>query len=94
MDNTALNLGEKNSIMIQVLANNKNIFIHGCPCQIIHNTANKAAERFSEVSGFDIADFFVDCELQKKVYFKFSTPNYRFSTLSFKHFLFFINQLQ
>ena len=85
--------------MIRVLANNKNIFINGCPCHIIHNTANKAAERFSEVSDFDVADFFVDCftgsiRASKESLLQFSTVIYRFSTLSFKHFLFFINQLQ
>ena len=57
---TAVNVGKKNSIMTRVLAKNKNIFINGCPCHIIHNTANKAAERFSEVSRFDVEDFIVD----------------------------------
>ena len=60
LDNTVVNVGKKNSIMTPVLAKNKNIFINGCPCHIIHNTANKAAERFSEVLGFDVEDFLVD----------------------------------
>ena len=60
LDNTAVNVGKKNSIMTRVFAKNKNIFINGCPCHIIHNTANKAAERFSEVSRFDVEDFLVD----------------------------------
>ena len=60
LDNTAVNVGKNNSIMTRVLAKNKNIFINGCPCHIIHNTANKAAERFSEVSRFDVEDFLVD----------------------------------
>ena len=60
LDNTAVNVGKKNSIMTRVLAKNKDIFINGCPCHIIHNTANKAAERFSEVSGFGVEDFLVD----------------------------------
>ena len=60
LDNTAVDVRKKNSMMIRVLAKNKNIFINGCPCHIIHNTANKAAERFSEVSRFDVEDFFVD----------------------------------
>ena len=46
--------------MTRVLAKNRNIFINDCPCHIIHNTANKAAEPFSEVSRFDVEDFFVD----------------------------------
>ena len=49
LDNIAVNVGKKNSIMTQGLAKNKNIFMNGCACHIIHNTANKAAERFSEV---------------------------------------------
>ena len=60
LDNTVVNVGKKNCIMTPVLAKNKNIFINGCPCHIIHNTANKAAERFSEVLGFDVEDFLVD----------------------------------
>ena len=49
LDNTAVNVGKKNSIMTRGLVKNKNIFINGCACHIINNTANKAAERFSEV---------------------------------------------
>ena len=60
LDNTAVNVGKKNLIMTRVLAKNKTIFINGCPCHVIHNTANKAAEQFSEVSGFDVEDFLVD----------------------------------
>ena len=57
---TAVNVGKNNTIMTRVLAKNKNIFINGCPCHIIHNTASKAAERFSEVSRLDVEDFLVD----------------------------------
>ena len=32
LDNTAVNVGKKNSIMTRVLAKNKNIFVNGCPC--------------------------------------------------------------
>ena len=60
LDNTAVNVGKINSIKTRALAKNKNVFINGCPCQIIHNTANKAAEPFSEVSCFDVKDFLVD----------------------------------
>ena len=60
LDNTAVNVGKKNSVMTRVLAKNKNIFINGCPCHITHNTANKTTVRFSEVSGFDIEDFLLD----------------------------------
>ena len=54
LEYTAVNVGKKNSIMTRVLAKNKNIFVNGCSCHIIHNTANKTAERFSEVLRFDV----------------------------------------
>ena len=60
LDNTSVNVGKKNFIMTRVLAKNKNISINGCPCHIIHNTANKVAERNSEVSGFGVEDFIID----------------------------------
>ena len=60
LDKTAVNVGKQNSVMTLVLVKNKNIFITGCPCHIIHNTANKVAERFSEVSRFDVEGFLVD----------------------------------
>ena len=44
LEYTAVNVGKKNSIMTRVLAKNKNIFVNGCSCHIIHNTANKTAE--------------------------------------------------
>ena len=60
LDNTAVNAGKQNSVMTRVLAKNKNLFITGFPCHIIHNTANIAAEWFSEVSRFDVKGFLVD----------------------------------
>ena len=60
LDKTAVNVGKQNSVMTLVLVKNKNIFITGCPCHIIHNTANNVAERFSEVSRFDVEGFLVD----------------------------------
>ena len=72
LGNTAVNVGKKNSIMTRVLAKNKNIFVNGCPCHVIYNTANKAAERFSEVLRFDVKIFLLTCftglmKAQKKV---------------------------
>ena len=60
LGNTAVNVGKKNSIMTRVLTKNKNIIINACPCHIIHNTASRAAERFSKVPRFDVEDFPVD----------------------------------
>ena len=60
MDNTSLNMGVHNSIKTRVLEKNLSVHVNGCPCHIVHNTAAKAAETFSEVAGFDIEDFLVD----------------------------------
>ena len=56
-----MNVGKKNSIMTRVLAKNKNIFVNGCSCHIIHNTANKTAEQFSEVLRFDVKISMLTC---------------------------------
>ena len=55
-----MNVGKQDSVMALVLVKNKNIFITGCPCHIMQNTANKVVERFSEVSRFDVEGFLVD----------------------------------
>ena len=60
LGNTTVNVGKNSSIITHVLTKNKNMSINGCPCHIIHSTGNKAKERFSEVSGFDVEDFLVD----------------------------------
>ncbi|XP_073727861.1 uncharacterized protein [Misgurnus anguillicaudatus] len=60
IDNAPVNTGAKNSIASRILNENGNIYIHGCPCHIIHNTAKHAGQRFLEVSGFDPEDLCVD----------------------------------
>ena len=50
MDNTAVNMGKRNSIMTRVLKENSSVYVMGCPCHIIHNTAVKAADAFELVS--------------------------------------------
>ena len=60
MDNTSVNLGRNNSIMTRVLAKNDSIYVNGCPCHIVHNTANKSASSFALGTGFDIEDVLVD----------------------------------
>ena len=39
---------------------NNSISVSGCPCHIVHNTANKGAEMFMMESGFDVEDMLVD----------------------------------
>ena len=60
MDNTSVKMGIHNSIKTRVLGKNSSVHVNGCPCHIVHNTAAKAAETFSEVAGFDIEGFLVD----------------------------------
>lgn len=60
LDNTAVNMGRKNSIKSRALEANPSVYVNGCPCHIIHNTASKASESFTESSGFDVEDFLVD----------------------------------
>ena len=50
VDNTSVNLGRRNSIMTRVLQKNPKVYFMGCPCHIVHNTAMKAAESFTQVS--------------------------------------------
>ena len=50
VDNTSVNMGCRNSIKTRVLNMSPAIYIMGCPCHIIHNTALKAATAFEEVS--------------------------------------------
>jgi hypothetical protein len=48
--NTSVNMGCRNSIKTRVLNMSPAIYIMGCPCHIVHNTALKAATAFEEVS--------------------------------------------
>lgn len=50
VDNTSVNLGRRNSIMTRVLQQNPATYFMGCPCHIVHNTALKASESFTQVS--------------------------------------------
>ena len=46
--------------MTQVLEKNDSAYINGCPCYIIHNTANKGVSSFALETGFNIEDMLVD----------------------------------
>ena len=60
MDNASVNMGRHNSMKTRILAQNGAIYIMGCPCHIVHNTADNASQAFAATSGFDAEDFSVD----------------------------------
>ncbi|XP_061571349.1 uncharacterized protein LOC133424833 [Cololabis saira] len=60
VDNAPVDIGATNSIASKMLKENPSIYIHGCPCHIMHNTAKHAGKRFLEISGFDAEDLVVD----------------------------------
>ena len=49
-----------NGIKTTVLKENTSVYIMGCPCHIIHNTAIAGNKASVESSGFDVGDFAVD----------------------------------
>ena len=57
VDNTSVNIGVRNSNKTR---SNSSVYFNGCPCHIVHNAAQKGADQFSVVSGFDIEEFVVD----------------------------------
>ena len=60
VDNTNSNVGAHNSIKQKAFLKNPNIFVSGCPCHILHNSASKAGREFSKIAKFDIEDHSVD----------------------------------
>jgi len=60
IDNTAVNIGARNSLKSRITQRNPSIYFCGCPCHIIHNTAQKAGEAFAQSCGFDVEDFAID----------------------------------
>ena len=71
LDNTSVNLGKHNSIKTRVTQKNPETFFMGCPCHIVHNTAEKGAQVFSDVSGFQLEKLLVD------IYFWFDKSTQR-----------------
>ena len=46
--------------MTKVLNMNPAMYVNGCPCHVLDNTASKASEKFTEVVSFEVEDFLVD----------------------------------
>ena len=49
VDNTSVNMGRGNSIMTRATPKNPAVYMMGCPCHILHNTAQKANHSFRNV---------------------------------------------
>ena len=75
VDNTSVNIGVRNSIKTRVLQHNSAIYSSGCPCHILHNAGQKAAEAFNKESGFDVEEFLID------IYYWFDKSTKRKNTL-------------
>ena len=60
VDNTSVNMGCRNSIKTRIQEKNEAIYIMGCPCHIVHNTAGKAGDAFYKATGFNVDDMVVD----------------------------------
>ena len=73
VDNTAVNIGCRNSLKTRIVARNSAIYFSGCPCHILHNCARKAADVFTTV--FDVKEFVID------VYYYFDKSTKRKNSL-------------
>lgn len=71
VDNTSVNVGRHNSVIVEARKKNEDIILMGCPCHIAHNAAKKATDVFSKINGFDIDELLVD------VYFHFDYSSKR-----------------
>ena len=60
VDNTSVNIGIQNLLKTSVLQCNPSIYFSGCPCHILHNAGQKAAEAFACESRFDVEEFLID----------------------------------
>ena len=63
VDNTSVNIRVRNSIKTRVQKRNPSVYFNSCPCHIIHNAAQKAADSFNQASGFDVEEFVIDINI-------------------------------
>ena len=60
VDNTSTNIGIRNSLKTRIIARNEAIYFSGCPCHIIHNSAQKGGEASEKTCGFDVEDLVIN----------------------------------
>ena len=56
IDNTSVNIGLRGSLKSRITKRNP-VYFCGSPCHIIHNTAHKVGEAFTQSCCFDVKDF-------------------------------------
>ena len=61
VDNTRVNLGLRNSIMMHVQKKNLSCYFMGCPCHLIHKIVSYASEDFKTKVRFDVEDVVLMC---------------------------------
>lgn len=59
VDSTSANLGRSKSVMTKALEKNAAVFVNGCPCHIIHNTACKTGDAYVGATYFAVEGFCV-----------------------------------
>ena len=87
VDNTSVNIGVRDSFKTRVTKCNPAIFFNGCPCHILHNAAQKAAESFAGCCRFDVEELVNDlyywfekstkCKNELRSYCRFCNQDYR-----------------
>lgn len=60
IDNTSVNIGVWYSLKSRITKRNSSVNFCGCPCHIIHNTAQEAGEPFTQSYGFDAEEFTIN----------------------------------
>ena len=65
VENTSVNIGQYNSVIVEARKKSCNIILMGCPYHIAHKTAKEATDAFSKINRFSIE------ELRDDIYFHF-----------------------
>ena len=71
VDNTSVNVGQYNSVIMEARKKDSNIVLMGCACHIAPNAAKKATNAFSKIICF------ISEELLKDIYFHFDYSSKR-----------------